>query len=884
MRHRFQAHLFVGGLIVLLLAGAAVRADGGATYVVQQSTDDTTTSATSTCTTCTNFYTPYTTNERLAFMRFLINVPKGATVTSARLRLMADGQLNNNPTVARVHRLSAINCPTFSTNPYDWAVAEHVDVTVAPWTPGQWATVEGLAPLVQAMIDNPQYNYNYGLGLRVGATGVGGWKRALTWDAGDHSTAPQLEVQWTGGEVPIELWMADPLMRLGQRVYVQLRNTDATDRMIVTLNGTVIHQKPGNLLAEEIVVTDYRQLGAGQHTLRVEVRDEDNELRGAAERVWTSTRSGMPRVGIDENNALCREGVPFFPVTPWGLDPGYVPQWQPYINTLNHPGWNVATNITGWTGYLNMAQSYNLPVIGPLRGNYWPGGYSLPVHDDGDGNTVHETAIDIDRLSNYVIATRDHPALLMWAWKDEPELGGADEHIPAVEVKRWSDRCHELDPHHPHMINFSGYGLINGGYSESRMKEYTFLYGDQWSASMGPFPPFAEKTMLADVVSIDIYVYEYATKYPATVHLEGYALALDRMRQWNHNLVPVMTWVETCDIHAPPTSHPWTPAITPAQLRNLCWVSVIHGAKGVQWFHYFVATPAENYAAMATFLRQITELTPVVLGPEDAGIAVAHQALGGGRVDITARRRGDDLYIFAANMRTTAETVRFSVANMAALTPVAVYDESRTLTAAADGSFEDTFAPLEVHIYRMTIPVAGNVAQWQTLSSHGQAVVASPIAQQGVFSQPGGLRQLAIVLDQPANATTVNPASFALVGQTGGNLSASISAAVTSADGLTITLTFSPALPDADRYTLTIDDSLRSTGGFSYQGGELNFATLAGDITGDGTVTSDDMAAIRTQVGRDLTPANARFDADGSGAITGADMLIVRRYLGNSLP
>jgi len=176
-------------------------------------------------------------------------------------------------------------------------------------------------------------------------------------------------------------------------------------------------------------------------------------------------------VGIDENNAICVDGTPFFPVTPWGVEGTGVATWLPYINTLNHQGWNTARSIAGWTGALDNAQTYGVGIMGPLRGAYWPNGATMPVYEDppGSGIYVHLTEADIDLMADDINATKDHPGVFMWGWKDEPDLGGADQYIPATEVKRWTDKCHELDGHHPHATNIVGYGFT--GLSELRQQQ-----------------------------------------------------------------------------------------------------------------------------------------------------------------------------------------------------------------------------------------------------------------------------------------------------------------------------------------------------------------------------------------------------------------------------
>lgn len=875
-------------LLFIALLPVAGRA-GTETYQVAASDDDTTANGpANNCPTCSDFYVPYTTGDRRAFMRWEISIPKGAAITSAYLYLKFNGEGNSGPSTARIQAIDQDDCPNFSANPYDWAVsAAYADWTIASWTAGEWTQSDNIGPVIQAFIDRPGYEYGNGLGLRA-LNAAGSWKRAETYDAGDHSSAPMLEVNYTGGEVPIELWMADPHIRLGQKVYVQLSNVAPTDRMVVTLDGTTIHEKIGDLFPEEVVTTDYRGLGLGPHTLRVEVRAADSTLRGSAEETWTQIRDGIPHVGIDENNAICVNGEPFFPVTPWGVEGAGVATWLPYINTLNHQGWNTAKDIAGWTGALDNAQNYGVKILGPLRGNYWPNGDTSNIVEDppGSGNWVHYTEVDIDQLASYVSATKDHPGLFMWGWKDEPDLGGGDQYIPATEVKRWTDKCHELDGNHPNAVNIVGYGFTGSppypNYGNNRAASYCFLYSDQKTSAMGDNEPFAKKTVCCDVISMDYYPYEYATRY-SYVSLEDCLLAHDRMREWNYNLIPTMTWIETCDIRAEP-EYPWTPPPTPTELRNLCWLTVIHGVKGIQWFHYFEPTPAENYAVMNEFRDQITALTPVVLGPEETGADVTDVELGGGRVDIMVREHDAQVYIFAGEVRAESQTVRFDVDGLGAGMTVEVYDEARTITADA-GSFTDTFDPLAIHIYVIDGLASGGVSLWQAVGMYGASEVALTMPQGYVHASAGGLARLRVHFNKPFDSATLSAASFQIVGLTGGDQAALIQSVAAGAGNLSADIVLSAPLPNADRYTITVQSTLRDTSGQPYDGETSRaFGCLAGDVNGSGTVSAADIMAVRAAVGSAVDATTARADVDSSGALNGTDMLGVRNRAGNSLP
>ena len=93
--------------------------------------------------------------------------------------------------------------------------------------------------------------------------------------------------------------------------------------------------------------------------------------------------------------------------------------------------------------------------------------------------------------------------------------------------------------------------------------------------------------------------------------------------------------------------------------------------------------------------RQVTNFTLPLLGPS---AAVTQQMLTtGGNVDYIARQWNGATYIFAVNVNRTSADVRFNGAALAGKS-VKVFEEGRTISADATG-FQDTFAPLAVHVY-----------------------------------------------------------------------------------------------------------------------------------------------------------------------------------------
>jgi len=479
--------------------------------------------------------------------------------------------------------------------------------------------------------------------------------------------------------------------RLGVKLYVQVGDVakDVTLKAVLTsdkgMDEGLVH-RAGPLSAEEVLTCDFRKLPAATYTLRISLSDGRKTAR-----TWKKPHDGIPRVGIDQNNAVCIDGKPFFPVAPWFIaDEKEIKAWDKQINTLNGVGFKRSGySIAGCRAFLDLARKHNKMAIVPGRGSYWPNGgkdTGTCYYSDADGKKQKDRKADHAKMAEYVTALKDHPALLLWHWKDEPELDNAKNCIPPAEVRKWAEITRAGDPQHPVFLNTGGgkFGRPVGNWGYKHIKTYTFHH----NGIQGP-----RKVLLADVISQDYYPIENRNDSNYEISIENMCLSMDRMREWNHNLAPLMSCVETCDIRKKDAGPP-----TPTELRLLCWANIIHGARGIVWFHHFNPTPPQNMAEMARFVEQVTRLTAAVCGPKYTGMITKAEAKGG-RVDFMATTVGADLYIIAANLKRQAETLTFALD----VSPkkIEVVDERRGIKAQGK-TFTDHFGPLAVHIYRVS--------------------------------------------------------------------------------------------------------------------------------------------------------------------------------------
>jgi hypothetical protein len=518
------------------------------------------------------------------------------------------------------------------------------------------------------------------------------------------------------GEAPMtgfELLHAPFHVRLAQYLYAVIppscQGNQTTLRVMLAGPGedtTTLFSKSG-LTAEEKILLDQKQLAQGDYVVIAELLDAGGQrLPGGIWRdKFSKQYAGVPRVGIDENNAVRVNGQFFFPIMTYMTDNEHVQSYldSSSINSLHTEGWYPSHNVTTWTDYLNRAAVKGLMCIGPTRGDYdW--GEVEPRRQEFNH--------DINRMAEYIRANRDNPALLMWSWEDEPNLGGWPQKAYQPVLAAWQYVCHREDPQHPHYNGLACYDWSK--YYGTDMRLYDYIQSDKF---------FGGKKWTEDIIGGDIYPIQYrlhptlnfADMGPYSAYLD----ALDRMQTNNRRLVPCFPALQVCE----ETEGDNTPPITAEQVYLEAWMNVIHGAKGILWFPFFVYSTI-RWSAMNTFANQMEVLAPVVLGPAPSRTVSndANDPLK--RVDMLIRESGTDVYIFAARVTepdpiTGANysgiepeliQVNVSVSSLAGTMEAQAIDESRTIPVV-NGQFQDTFGKNAVHIYRInTVPtgISGN--------------------------------------------------------------------------------------------------------------------------------------------------------------------------------
>lgn len=509
------------------------------------------------------------------------------------------------------------------------------------------------------------------------------------------------------GQSPIpgfELWHAPFHSRISQYIYAKIPLNIAlnkSNKLKITINGSngyskILINKP-SLKSEEKFLFKNSELPKDSYTLRADLYNAEGKIISYLKEKFDKPYDGIPAVGINENNALCINGRPTFLVTGFLLSDYEYTGWaKNCVNAGIGVGYYENHSLNTWKDYLSTCESYDRFVIGPIH--RWVGG----------GGFCNERNSNIESIEQYVHTTKDEPSLLMWSWKDEPDLGGRDIMIPPPVLASWTSSCHKIDPHHPVWVNLTGGNYMTywnemGGNGTV----YDYIGSDSLYGGKKHFP--------VDFIGFDIYPLESCTwaRLKNRRVMEEFALSYDRLIERNYNLIPISGFVECQEIE-----NLETPLPTPDQILMEAWITVIHGAKMVSWFHYFGMRPQTNIEAMNQFCSQMKTYGNIILSAPSNRIITDDANVPGKRVDFISRDtivnhygqsdtctyvfavrvtepEGSDIYVQVKEPETIKVTYHVS-----GISEMKIYDVNSNRWITPDkNSFSDTLGKCSNRIY-----------------------------------------------------------------------------------------------------------------------------------------------------------------------------------------
>jgi hypothetical protein len=284
------------------------------------------------------------------------------------------------------------------------------------------------------------------------------------------------------------------------------------------------------------------------------------------------------------------------------------------------------------------------------------------------------------------------PTIEAWMQPDGPDnaqmnaSGGYDPCIDPATIRAGYEAFVASDPKRPVYL-----GLGRG------------VADTQWNGRgtcTGHTEMYPEYAKGGDLLAFHIYPHEDG------VPIETVATGVENLVGWSDAKKPVSATIEASDING--NGRP-----TPLEIRAEVWMSLVHGAAGVQYFcHRFKPTFSETDClddaptkdALTEINGRIHDLAPALNTPSVAnGVEVASSAAGV-PVDVMLKRQGGATYLFAVEMRSGTTTATFTLRAIPSHASVEVLGESRTIAGAATSgglTFSDDFSGYGVHLYRI---------------------------------------------------------------------------------------------------------------------------------------------------------------------------------------
>jgi hypothetical protein len=369
---------------------------------------------------------------------------------------------------------------------------------------------------------------------------------------------------------------------------------------------------------------------------------------------------------------------------PWAGGPAYYRRWS--LGPSPDPSF---FPVAVWLQSPPNAARYAAAGVNTFTG-LWKG----PTDDQLAGLADARVATYCDRDAAGVWrAHLDDPTIQAWMQLDQPDdaqqnaSGGYDPCIDPAVVRATYDGFVATDPRRPVYL-----GLGRG------VADVTWTGRGDCAGHTETYPEYAKG---GDLLAFHIYPHD------DSVPIETVAAGVDNLRAWSEAKKPITAIIEASNING--NGRP-----TPAELAAEVWMSLVHGAAGVQYFcHRFMPTFSETdclddaptAAALADIDGRIRELAPVLNTPSVANGVEVTSSAADIPVDVMLKREGGATYLFAVEMRAGKTTASFTLRGLPARAAVEALGESRTPAVAATAgavTFGDVFSGYGVHIYRVT--------------------------------------------------------------------------------------------------------------------------------------------------------------------------------------
>jgi hypothetical protein len=387
---------------------------------------------------------------------------------------------------------------------------------------------------------------------------------------------------------------------------------------------------------------------------------------------WSKRAYAAPvvtRLGAD--NAILVDNERVFPIGIY-----HIPKSEEPFQELAEAGFNLARCKS--EEELDDAHEYGLKAWVSLGG-------TLDLSKDTEDRERRIRA-RIDEL-------KDHPALLAWESMDEPAW---------TWKKPWEPRA-------------SAEGLAQGHRLVKELDPGHLLWINH--APRNTWETLAEFSQNADILSCDVYPViskgidadkTYAIM-PSGKQTDLANQTISCVGEYVDKLEKAAgrdraTWIVLQGFAWDNKQNPDNPLYPNyEEMRFMAYNAIIHGVNGILcWGTHSMPQPSEHWSNLKKVSRELGDLSPVLASPTiPSNVSLEYEEMGfsiDSGVELIVKEHDGAMYMLAANTTVGTAKVTFSRLPFSSNSLDVLFEE-RSLDASG-GSFQDKFAPYEVHVYR----------------------------------------------------------------------------------------------------------------------------------------------------------------------------------------
>jgi hypothetical protein len=511
-----------------------------------------------------------------------------------------------------------------------------------------------------------------------------------------------------------------PYSRSGLGMNVALTGQSASDILTVTLNGTEVFRKTGNVGVSETVRFSYGGRAPGNYTMITSLLSSAGTLKASATETLPLRATGS--VVIDQYDNVSVNGKPKFPLTLW-------------LDTLDRfNAWYGLGALTGY-GWGDICIGGNCQ--GPYSASEWQSTLATYLYPNSPYGVIGPNGNELapyrssGTVADYASDKAASDMMLYWYWSDEPD----------INLPKGDGTCPLYDPATQTPVD--GCSYLRYLYNETHNNDLnqrpviTDFYGYFLSYSIGG-KGYANSwpVAVADIHGYDNYLYlQWQAQSPTlctdvtgdvshcAMTVAQYVSFFEYFKSLFYGLTPMHPIIEGGGNGDGTTAYCYSghscPGPTGNQFRMESYLLVIHGAKGLTyWTSWAGGAGAPIRSDVVNEMvglksNMAAGMEAAILSTPSQRAITSNQTKPGSRVDATIGETGGKLWVIAQRLTddiaNPAEagaaplSTQLTVSGLTGTAVVSVMNESRTVLMV-NGVITDTFAPYATHIYTVQLP------------------------------------------------------------------------------------------------------------------------------------------------------------------------------------